>query len=287
MPAHKLRLDAFFMDKYEVTNQEYARFAEAANKPKPWYWAGGRIAKGEEKLPVHDVTWFEADAYCKSLGKRLPTEAEWERAVRGGLDRKKFAWGDSAPGLGGNDPDAAPGAPSEKTKQAHVGFPFGAAPDPAKLVDQWFVRLNALDDWYISYDGKEESDAVVDKFLELYDSDAYHQVGPNENQIGPVVFHGIDGIRKWATDFARQHVALGYRVDFMTRNEKSEQPVLSERPAWGGIAAAVEFTAAYTTRQERKRIVVPGSAFFLFDEGGKIQRVRLYMLKDETAEIEQ
>jgi hypothetical protein len=159
--------------------------------------------------------------------------------------------------------------------------------DPEKLVDQWFIRLNALDDWYISYDGKEETDAVVDRFVELYDRDAFHQVGPNENQIGPVVFHGPDGIKKWATDFAKKHVQLAYRVDMMTRNEKTAQPVYSVKPPWGGIAAAVEFTAVYTNREDRKRIMIPGSAFFVFDDSGKILRLRLYLLRDETAEIEQ
>ena len=159
--------------------------------------------------------------------------------------------------------------------------------EPEKLVDQWFIRLNALDDWYISYDGKEETEAVVDRFVDLYDADAFHQVGPNENQIGPVVFHGPEGIKKWATDFAKKYVQLGYRVDYITRSEKSAQLVYDVKPPWGGYAAAVEFTAAFTNRQDRKRIIVPGSAFFLFDESGKIQRLRLYMLKDETAEIEQ
>ncbi len=172
-----------------------------------------------------------------------------------------------------------------------VAIPFlhaqTPALDPDKLVDQWFIRLNALDDWYISYDGKEETDAVVDRFVELYDPDAFHQVGPNENQIGPVVFHGRDGIKKWATDFAKQHVQLAYRVDFITQSEKTVQPVYGFKPPWGGIGAAVEFTAVYTNREDRKRIVIPGSAFFIFNEAGKIQRVRLYMLKDETAEIEQ
>jgi hypothetical protein len=171
-----------------------------------------------------------------------------------------------------------------------VAIPFlhGQTPlDPDKLVDQWFIRLNALDDWYISYDGTEETEAVVDRFLDLYDADAFHQVGPNENQIGPVVFHGREGIKKWATDFAKKYVQLGYRVDFITRSEKSAQLVYGIKPPWGGYAAAVEFTAAFTNRQDRKRIIIPGSAFFLFDETGKIQRLRLYMLKDETAEIEQ
>jgi len=160
-------------------------------------------------------------------------------------------------------------------------------PTPDALVDQWFIRLNALDEWYISYDGKEETDAVVNRFVDLYNPDAYHEVQPSENQLGPVVFHGRDGIRHWATDFAKKYVQLGYRVDYMTRNEKPSQLVYTVKPAWGGGGAAVEFTAAWTDRQSRKRFIMPGSAFFIFDDAGKILRVRLYMLKDLIAEIQQ
>ena len=158
--------------------------------------------------------------------------------------------------------------------------------NPELLVDQWFIRLNALDDWYISVDGKEETEAVVERFVQLYSPDAFHQVSPSENQIGPVVFHGPDGIRKWATGFAKKYVQLAYRIDFITRSEKPAQLVYSTKPPWGGMAAAVEFTAVFTNREDRKRIIVPGSVFFLFDNTGKIQRLRLYMLRDETAEIE-
>lgn len=158
---------------------------------------------------------------------------------------------------------------------------------PEALVDQWFVRLNALDDWYISVNGKEETEAVVDKFVELYGKEAFHEVQPNENQLGHVVFHGTEGIKKWATDFAKKYVQLGYRIDYMTRNEKPTQLVYSIKPPWGGLAAAVEFSAVYTTREERKRFMIPGSAFFLFDQSGKIQRVRIYLLRDEAEEIEQ
>ncbi len=174
-------------------------------------------------------------------------------------------------------------------KMLLILFMFSYAQTPAtpdKLVDQWFIRLNALDDWYISYDGKEETDAVVDRFADLYDPDAFHQVGPNENQIGPVVFHGRDGVKKWATDFAKTHVQLSYRVDYITRNEKTIQPLYGVKPPWGGVGAAVEFTAVYTNREDRKRFAVPGSAFFLFDDAGKIQRVRIYMLRDGAMEIE-
>jgi hypothetical protein len=73
----------------------------------------------------------------------------------------------------------------------------------------------------------------------------------------------------------------------MTRNEKPSQLVYTVKPTWGGAGAAVEFTAVWTDRQSRKRFIMPGSAFFIFDDAGKILRVRLYMLKDLIAEIQQ
>jgi formylglycine-generating enzyme required for sulfatase activity len=94
-PAHKVFLDAYSIDKYEVTNQDFAKFLDAKVGVKPWHWPHGKIPAGEEKLPVYNVDWYQAEAYCAWLGKRLPSEAEWERAARGGLDRKKFVWGDT------------------------------------------------------------------------------------------------------------------------------------------------------------------------------------------------
>lgn len=122
-PAHKVYVDSFYLDKYEVTNEEYARFVQAASGATLWYWPGGKVASGEERMPVHDVTWFQAEAYCKSVGKRLPTEAEWERAARGGKEKEKFAWGDTSLGLSGYDADF--GGNSTTSKQAHVGYPWG------------------------------------------------------------------------------------------------------------------------------------------------------------------
>jgi formylglycine-generating enzyme required for sulfatase activity len=154
LPAHKVYIDAFSMDKYEVTNEAFARFLDATGGRKLWYWPGGKIAKGEERFPVHDVTWYQADAYCKSVGKRLPTEAEWERAARGGLDRKKFSWGDGGLGLSGSDTDTQVSAEATNTKRAHVGFPFGPTtvgsypPNGFGLYDMTGNVWEWINDWY-------------------------------------------------------------------------------------------------------------------------------------------
>jgi hypothetical protein len=160
------------------------------------------------------------------------------------------------------------------------------APKPGadELADQWFVRLNDLDDWYISVDGREENTTVVDRFVELYAADAYHQVGPNENQIGQVVYHGKERIRKWADDFSKSYVQVAYRTIYVTQKEKTITPFYVIQTPWGGNGAAVEFVAAYRNRQDRKTFTQPGAAFFMFDEAGKIKNVRIYMANNELFE---
>lgn len=95
-PANKVYLDAFYIDKYEVTNADYVRFVEATKARAPWHWPQGKIPTGQEKYPVYNVNWYEANDYCKWAGKRLTTEAEWEKSARGGLDRNHYSWGDDA-----------------------------------------------------------------------------------------------------------------------------------------------------------------------------------------------
>ena len=91
-PSHKVSLDAFFMDTYEVTNGDYLRFVESAGfSPLP-HWPGGRPTPQQERLPVVYVNWEEARAYCQWTGGHLPTEQEWEKAARG-TDGRLYPWG--------------------------------------------------------------------------------------------------------------------------------------------------------------------------------------------------
>src|SRR5205085_9583235 len=91
-PAHRVYLDAYSLDTYEVTNALYGRFVDATGRQAPPYrddatWNGAT-------RPVVGVSWADADAYCRWAGKRLPTEAEWEKAARG-PDAGMYPWGDA------------------------------------------------------------------------------------------------------------------------------------------------------------------------------------------------
>lgn len=97
-PVHTVALDAFLLDKTEVTNEQYARFAAATKRATPYHWVSGRVPPGEERYPVYNVDWEDASSYCAWTGKRLPSEAEWERAARGGKEGLSFPNGDKLEG---------------------------------------------------------------------------------------------------------------------------------------------------------------------------------------------
>lgn len=96
-PEREIYLDDFEIDQLEVTNERYFKFIEATghrNPPNPYGTGLLRSPKGIEDLPVVQMTWYDSKSYCAWAKKRLPTEAEWEKAARG-TDGRTFPWGNS------------------------------------------------------------------------------------------------------------------------------------------------------------------------------------------------
>lgn len=180
--------------------------------------------------------------------------------------------------------------------------------DPETLVREWFARLNTLDDWspenaenQVDRSGPEESkpeeldheesnlelgspnpEPFVESFVELYRPDAFIFVRPNQHQMGPVMYYEHAGVRAWANYYAKTFFDLAYRLNTQTAREITTELFYSTPLPWGGLAVSVEFTAVYTFRDGEKKFTAPGAAFFQFAEDGRIQRLRLYELKDET-----
>jgi sulfatase modifying factor 1 len=154
-PAHEVDLPTFEIDKFEVTNADFAVFADEtsyvtfAEKQGMSSWRD-EWGIGEDNHPVVAVTWEDAKAYCEWLGKRLPTEAEWEKAARG-TDGRIFSWGNKW------DPNKANVKDRGLRGTAAVGsFGEGASPygveDVVGNVWEWTA------DWYQPYPGNTTQD---------------------------------------------------------------------------------------------------------------------------------
>lgn len=153
-PPRVMELPDFYIDKYEVTNEEYEEFVNSTGYDTEGNWRGP-YAPGKERHPVVNVTYNDAVSYAKWAGKRLPTEAEWEKAARGDNNHREWPWGnefdDEITNTFGSD---------EYTGSAPVGSfeedvsPFGVY-DMAGNVSEWTSGQ------YIAY---EWSDAVHPDF---------------------------------------------------------------------------------------------------------------------------
>jgi formylglycine-generating enzyme len=160
-PARTVRVDSFAVARLPVTNAQYARFlAETGHEP-PRFWADARFNAPAQ--PVVAVSWYDAVAYCDwlsaCLGRRcrLPTEAEWERAARGGREGETFPWGE--------DPAGWAADPAVATVRQQQPNPVGLSrPNGYGLLDLGYNVHEWCSDWY---------------------DPAYYAVAPEHNPRGP------------------------------------------------------------------------------------------------------
>jgi sulfatase modifying factor 1 len=141
-PVHRVWVGAFELGAYQVSHAEYEKFLAASGGAKPPQWDDPNFSQPNQ--PVVAVSWFEATAYCEWLSAiagahfRLPTEAEWEHAARGGAEQKAFPWGDDPPEL----------LPDYGTRWKNGPEPVGAEQNAFGLFD---IAANVHEwcaDWY-------------------------------------------------------------------------------------------------------------------------------------------
>lgn len=144
-PAHRVWVDAFAVARLPVTNAEYAVFLEATGHTPPHFWDDPRFNEPEQ--PVVAVSWHDAVAYCAWISAqtgrrcRLPTEAEWERAARGGREREAYPWGEDVAGW-----SADPALARRRQEQPN---PVGLSrPNGFGLLDMGYNVHEWCSDWY-------------------------------------------------------------------------------------------------------------------------------------------
>lgn len=154
-PAHSVDLPAYEIDRFEVTNDEFSRFVDESgyvtyaeeNSSKNWRDA----AEGKGNHPVVYVTWNDAQAYCEWAGKRLPTEAEWEKAARGD-DGRVYPWGNDYP-----TEDEVDQYGNFYETGLRSTFPVGAfekGTSPYGLYDMAGNVREWVEDYFLAYEGQ-------------------------------------------------------------------------------------------------------------------------------------
>ena len=189
-PVHKVYLDEYYIDVYEVTNGEYAECVSAGACTEPHEKSSQTRAKyyGQPEFmdyPVIYVDWAQARAFCQWRGGDLPTEAQWEKAARGGLEGKTYAWGDTFEGTEANFCDANCTIYANADKTYDDGFP-----DTSPVGS---FRPNGY--------GLYDMAGNVEEIVSDYHSTSYYSTSPYKNPTGPE--SGTTGIGRggsWWTD---------------------------------------------------------------------------------------
>jgi len=159
-PDRIVKLDAYYIDKYEITVAKYKKYLEKTGAAAPKFLDNEKY--NQPKQPIVGVTWQDAVDYCQWTGKRLPTEAEWEKAARG-VDSRKYPWGDAP------DPMKANIRGKKKDKfrySAPVGkFPEGQSPygvmDMSGNVWEW------TQSWFLPYAGNQFKNGMYGETLRV------------------------------------------------------------------------------------------------------------------------
>jgi len=141
-PVRSIYLKGFYIDRFEVSNLDYRKFVLKTGHPPPAYWINNPMMEERENHPVFNVNWFDADAYCTWIGKRLLTEEEWEKAARGPKGNR-YPWG--------NEFDEKKGNLTLKDT-----VPVGSMPEDRSYYGIYDMAGNVMEwtsSWYKAYPG--------------------------------------------------------------------------------------------------------------------------------------
>jgi sulfatase modifying factor 1 len=173
LPQRTVYLDAYEIDKFEVTTVQYLKFVLAKGLPPliDWQYDGGNFQETMAGHPVMHVSWDDAAAYCTWAGKRLPTEAEWEKAARG-EDGRIYPWGNQPAGL-------------SRSNYGRSGLSGPVRDRPERLLlYPPIISVDKYDNAVGPYGTFQMAGNVAEWVADWYDKE-YYKIAPDRNPKGP------------------------------------------------------------------------------------------------------